>query len=193
VPPLVLASTSPYRAQQLRRLGLAFAQVAPGIDESRMAGEAADAVALRLALEKARAVAARRAGALVIGSDQVALCDGAMLGKPGTAEAARDQLARSSGRTVEFLTAVALVDAKSGMERTALDRTFVRFRVLDAGSIARYVERESPLDCAGSFKSEGLGVVLFESIETRDPDALVGLPLIALCGMLRDAGLDPLA
>lgn len=189
---LVLASTSRYRAALLGRLGLPFTQEAPGVDETPHAGEAPDALAARLALAKALAVAGRHAGALAIGSDQVAVLDGALLGKPGSVEAAEAQLARASGRAVEFLTAVALADAANGCVGSALDRTRVRFRTLARDDIRRYVARERPLDCAGSFKSEGLGVALFESIETRDPAALVGLPLIELCRMLREAGVDPL-
>ena len=190
---LVLASTSRYRAALLARLGLPFTQEAPGVDESPRPGEAPDALASRLALAKALAVAARHPASLAIGSDQVAVLDGALLGKPGSVEAAEGQLARASGRTVEFLTAVALADGEHGHIASALDRTRVRFRTLDPGEIRRYVAREQPLDCAGSFKSEALGVALFESIETRDPAALVGLPLIELCRMLREAGIDPLA
>lgn len=189
---LVLASTSRYRAALLARLGLAFTQEAPGVDETPHPGEAPDALASRLALAKALAVARRHPAALAIGSDQVAVLDGALLGKPGSVEAAEAQLARASGRTVEFLTAVALADAAHGCIGSALDRTRVRFRTLGRDDIRRYVARERPLDCAGSFKSEGLGVALFESIETRDPAALVGLPLIELCRMLREAGVDPL-
>lgn len=190
---LVLASTSAYRAGLLARLGLPFVQDAPSIDESPRAGEAPEATALRLALAKADAVAARHRDALVIGSDQVATLDGTAIGKPGTAELARAQLARASGRSVEFLTAVAVHDARDGRVEHALDRTRVQFRALDEAEIGRYVARERPLDCAGSFKSEALGIALFESIETHDPTALVGLPLIATCAMLRRMGLDPLA
>lgn len=189
---LVLASTSRYRAELLRRLALPFVQESPGVAEDPFAGEAPEALARRLALEKARAVAARHRDALVIGSDQVAMLDGVTLEKPGTAGAARGQLARAAGRCVEFVTAVALVDARAGSAECAIDRTLVRFRRLDGDEIARYVEREPALDCAGSFKSEALGVTLFEAIETSDPSALVGLPLIALCRLLRGAGLDPL-
>lgn len=177
----------------MRRLGVAFTQEAPQVDESARPGEKADELAPRLSLDKARAIAARHHDALVVGSDQVAMLDGLLVGKPGTAEAACEQLARASGRSVEFITAVSLVDARSGAHRSAVDRTTVRFRVLGTAEIARYVERERPLDCAGSFKSEALGIALFESVETKDPTALVGLPLIMLCELLRGAGLDPLA
>ena len=189
---IVLASTSAYRAALLDRLGLPFEQAAPGVDESALPAEEPATLAQRLALAKARAVAATRGDALVIGSDQVAVLDGIVLGKPGTAEAACAQLARASGRAVEFVTALALVDSASGATRAAVDHTVVRFRALGEAEIARYVLRERPLDCAGSFKSEALGIALFESVETRDPTALVGLPLIALCRLLREAGVDPL-
>lgn len=188
---LVLASTSRYRAGLLARLGLPFVQDAPWVDEAPRTGEAPEALATRLAVAKSAAVAARHPDAIVIGSDQVASLDGVAIGKPGTVELACAQLARASGRAVEFLTAVAVHDPARGVEH-ALDRTTVRFRTLAAQEIACYVERERPVDCAGSFKSEALGIALFESIETRDPTALVGLPLIALCAMLRRAGLDPL-
>lgn len=187
---LVLGSTSRYRAELLRRLTPAFRQVAPDVDETRLAGEAPRALAQRLAQAKALAVAQRCPGAIVIGSDQVAAFDERVLGKPGTAENARAQLAACSGRAVEFLTALVVVDARSAALRTyaALDVTRVVFRPLAADEIARYVEREQPLDCAGSFKSEGLGIALFERIETIDPSALVGLPLVALVRLLREAG-----
>src|SRR5690606_33100760 len=137
-------------------------------------------------------VAAGHPGAVVIGSDQVAELDGRLLGKPGDAARARAQLAASSGRTVRFFTAVCVIGA-DGMEHLAVDRTDVRFRTLSDREIATYVEREQPLDCAGGFKSEGLGIALFECIDSRDPTALVGLPLIALARLLRQAGVDPLA
>jgi len=188
---LILASTSRWRAELLCRLGLPFVQAAPGVEEVRLPGERPDVLATRLAVEKARAVARLHPDAVVIGSDQVAVLDGEVLGKPGTEERARAQLARASGRSVEFLTAVATVDR--GAVRSELDRTLVRFRTLTEDEIARYVARERPLDCAGSFRSEALGVALFDAIETRDPAALVGLPLVALCRLLRAAGIDPLA
>lgn len=188
---LVLGSTSRYRAELLRRLTAQFRQAAPDIDESRLPGEAPRALAERLARAKAEAVARRHPGALVIGSDQVAALDDQTLGKPGDATTARAQLAACSGRHVEFHTALCLVDAR---DPTALrvhaetDLTTVQFRILDAAEIARYVERERPLDCAGSFKSEGLGIALFERIVSHDPSALIGLPMIALCRLLRRAG-----
>lgn len=184
---LVLASTSRYRRELLARLGLPFATARPEVDETPQAGEAPDALALRLAAAKAAAVAALHPEARVIGSDQVADFDGRPLGKPGGRAAAIGQLQAMSGRNVAFRTAVAV--AAGGRIATALDTTTVRFRRLDAGEIERYVDLEQPFDCAGSFKSEGLGITLFEAIETRDPTALVGLPLIATARLLREAGL----
>ncbi|MCP1375952.1 Maf family protein [Dyella lutea] len=187
-PPLVLGSTSRYRADLLRRVCEDFVQDAPGTDEGHLPDELPAARALRLAIAKAGAVAARHPGALVIGSDQVAELDGFALDKPGTAEGAREQLRRSSGRTVQFHTALCLLDARDGAEHVHVDVTRAVFRPLSDREIERYVAREQPLDCAGSFKCEGLGISLFERIETDDPTALVGLPLIALARLLRQAG-----
>jgi len=189
VPRLVLGSTSRYRAELLRRLLPDFEQCAPGTDETARPGEAPSARALRLAVAKAAAAGAGRRDALVIGSDQVAELDGSVLDKPGTAERARAQLAASSGRRVAFHTALCLLDTRNGQSRTYLDRTCVHFRELAADEIDRYVAREQPLDCAGSFKCEGLGISLFERIDGTDPSALVGLPLIALARLLREAGI----
>ena len=183
---LVLASTSRYRRELLERLHLAFDVVRPEVDETPQPGEAPAALARRLAAAKAAAVAGAT-DAWVIGSDQVACLDGTPLGKPGSMEAAVDQLHRMSGRAVEFLTAVCVAH-RSGHAYQALDTTTVRFRTLDDAAIARYVEAERPLDCAGSFKSEGLGIALFDAIETTDPTALIGLPLIATARLLRQAG-----
>jgi len=185
---LVLASTSRYRRELLERLRLQFDTVRPEVDESPLAGETPAALALRLALAKAAAVAAQRPGARVIGSDQVADFDGAALGKPGGREAAIAQLQAMSGREVAFRTAVAV--AFDGGADGALDTTLVRFRRLGRGEIERYVDAEQPWDCAGSFKSEGLGITLFEAIESRDPTALVGLPLLETARLLRATGLE---
>ena len=185
--PLVLASTSPYRRGLLSRLGLPFTVECPDVDETPAAGETPAALAARLAEAKARAVADRHPNAWVIGSDQVAELDGRPLGKPGTRDRAMAQLAAASGRTVAFHTALCVVGPAGGAHRH-VDRTQVRFRTLDAGEIGRYLDAEQPYDCAGSFKCEGLGIVLFEAIGTDDPTALVGLPLIALAGALRAAG-----
>ena len=189
VPRIVLGSTSRYRAELLRRLLADFEQAAPGTDEAPLPDEAPAARALRLAIAKATAVAREYHDALVIGSDQVAELDGLVLDKPGTAQCARAQLAASSGREVHFHTALCLLDTRNGRRHTHVDQTRVRFRTLDAAEIARYVEREQPLDCAGSFKCEGLGISLFEAIDNRDPSALIGLPLIALARLLREAGI----
>ncbi|HLT45538.1 MAG TPA: nucleoside triphosphate pyrophosphatase [Luteimonas sp.] len=187
MPPLVLASTSRYRAQLLARLGLPFDTARPDVDERPLAHEAPASLALRLAAAKAEAIAATRSDALVLGSDQVASCEGRVLGKPGTRDAAIAQLQLMSGREAVFLTAVALAVPGAPLEQ-ALDTTTVRFRSFGVDEITRYVDAESPLDCAGSFKSEGLGIVLFEAIDSRDPTALVGLPLIATARLLRAAG-----
>ena len=188
---LVLASSSRYRRELLARLGANFRCLAPHVDETPHAGETPAALAQRLAAAKAHAVAAQAPGAVVIGSDQVCDVDGRALGKPGDAAGARAQLAACAGRAVEFHTAVCLIDARGPAPRVsaALDTTRVRLRALDAGEIARYVDREQPFDCAGSFKCEALGIALFESFETADPTALIGLPLIALCRLLREAGI----
>ena len=185
---VVLASTSRYRAELLGRLLDTFAQAAPGVDETPLPAEAPGARALRLAIAKAEAVAGLHPGALVIGSDQVAELDGRMLDKPGTEAIARAQLHASSGRTVRFHTALCVLDGRDGSRHTHVDLTAVDFRTLSAAEIARYVTRERPLDCAGSFKCEGLGISLFERLRSDDPTALIGLPLIALAGMLRTAG-----
>ncbi len=185
---LVLASTSRYRRELLARLRLPFRTLAPDVDETRRSGELPAALAERLALAKARAVAAGCPDALVIGSDQVAELDGRVLGKPATAAAAQAQLAASSGRRVTFHTALCLLDTRAGRSSIVVDATHVVFRVLLAEEIAHYVDAEQPLDCAGSFKAEGLGISFFERIESNDPTALIGLPLIALSRLLRDAG-----
>ena len=189
---LVLASTSRYRRELLARITRRIRQIAPDSDETPLPLETPAELAARLAEGKARAVAARCAGAVVIGSDQVADLSGKILGKPGTAENARAQLTACSGHEVVFHTAIYLLDARSEPARgyAATDTTRVHFRALDAAEIARYVGRESPLDCAGSFKSEGLGVGLFERIVCADPTALIGLPLITLCRLLRQAGIE---
>jgi 7-methyl-GTP pyrophosphatase len=186
-PVVILASTSAYRASLLRRLLDHFEQASPGTDEDPLPDEAPAVRAARLAEAKARAVAATRPGCVVIGSDQVADLDGTVLDKPGTVHAAHKQLAASSGREVVFHTAVCVVDTR-GDAFIHVDETRVHFRTLSTEDIERYVERERPLDCAGSFKCEGLGIALFERIANEDPTALVGLPLIATCRLLRDAG-----
>lgn len=188
-PRLVLASTSRYRADLLRRLGVDFESCAPGTDEAPLASEDPPSRALRLAIAKAEAAARGLHDALVIGSDQVADLDGRMLDKPGTAAHAHEQLTASSGREVHFHTALCVLDTRDGRRHTHVDHTRVRFRQLSDAEIARYIDREQPLDCAGSFKCEGLGISLFDAIDNHDPSALIGLPLIALARLLRNCGI----
>ena len=185
---IVLGSGSAYRRVQLALLGLPFDVDPADVDESGRPDESPDALAARLAADKARAVAARHPDAVVVGSDQVAVLDGRRLGKPGSPEAAREQLARASGRTVEFVTALHVVDGPGAREHAALERTRATLRTLEADEIRRYVDADSPLDCAGAFKVESLGIALFERVEARDPTALVGLPLIATARLLRECG-----
>ena len=187
--PLILGSTSRYRRELLERLHLPFEVEAPHVDETPQAGERPEALARRLALAKARAVAARHPQAVVIGSDQVADLDGEPLGKPGTHERAVEQLRRMRGRTVIFQTALSVVCQSTGFEMSDLAAVQVRFRALTDAEIETYLRREEPYDCAGSAKSEGLGIALLESIDNDDPTALVGLPLIRTARMLRAAGL----
>ena len=191
---LVLASTSRYRRELLSRLTTHLRTLAPRVAESRLPNEPPATLAQRLARAKAADVAARSAGTVVIGSDQVADLDGRVLGKPGDARTASEQLSACSGRQVVFHTALCLIDGRGDAPRAfaATDVTRVHFRVLDANAIARYIEREQPFDCAGSFKAEALGIALFERIETHDPTGLIGLPLIALCRLLGDAGISVL-
>lgn len=187
MPRLILASTSAYRRALLERLGLPFDTARPDVDETPQPDEPPAALAVRLARAKAEAVASSAGDAWTIGSDQVAELGGRPLGKPGTAENAVAQLRAMSGREVRFHTALCLA-GPDGRRFEHLDLTVVRFRTLGEDEIARYVERERPLDCAGSFKCEGLGIALFEAIDNRDPTALVGLPLIATARLLREAG-----
>ena len=192
-PPLILGSTSRYRRELLARLRLPFEVVAPQVDETPRPGEAPADLALRLALEKATEVARRHPEALVIGSDQVADLDGEPIGKPGTHERAVAQLVRMSGCTVIFQTAVAVACARNGFARSSLSAVRVRFRHLQAAEIEHYLRLEQPYDCAGSAKSEALGIALLAAIDSDDPTALVGLPLIRTCSLLREAGFDPLS
>ncbi|MFN5177801.1 Maf family nucleotide pyrophosphatase [Limnohabitans sp.] len=185
---VVLGSTSVYRRELLSRLRLPFEVAAPGVDETPLTGEQPQALALRLARAKAQAVAARHPEAVVIGSDQVADLAGLALGKPGTHDRAVEQLRRMSGHTVIFQTALAVVCQASGFEQVDLAAVRVRFRTLHEQDIENYLQAEQPYDCAGSAKSEGLGNALLESIESDDPTALVGLPLIRTARMLRAAG-----
>jgi septum formation protein len=189
---LILGSTSRYRRELLERLRLPFETVAPDVDETALPGEAPAALAQRLARAKALAVAALHPAAVVIGSDQVADLDGDAIGKPGTHERAVAQLRRLSGRQAVFQTAVCVVRADTGFEQTVLAPVTVRFRALSDGEIEHYLRLEQPYDCAGSAKCETLGIALLEAIDSDDPTALVGLPLIRTCALLRAAGLDPL-
>lgn len=186
--PLILASSSPFRKALLERLGLPFRCQSPDVDETHFDGESPDDYVLRLAEAKADAVAASHQRAWVIGSDQCAVLDGEIIGKPGTVENAHGQLRRASGRRVTFHTGMALVHKQSGAARTTIHHTHVNFRALSEEEITRYVARDTPLGSAGSFKSEGLGISLFESIEDTDPTALIGLSLITIAGWLREAG-----
>ncbi len=185
---LILASTSVYRRELLARLGLPFETLAPGVNETGVAGESPADRALRLALEKAAAVARLHPQAIVIGADQVAACADQLLDKPGDAPRARTQLATLSGRTALFYTACAVLGGSGTVHLAHVDTTTVVFRELSDEEIGRYVARERPFDCAGGFRAEALGIALFECIESRDPTALIGLPLIWLAAALRDAG-----
>lgn len=187
---LVLASTSAYRRMLLERFGLPFDTARPEVDEAPLPGEAPPLTAERLAEAKARAVVARHPDALVIGSDQVAHLGAEVFGKPGTVDRAVAQLRRMSGQTVVFHTALAVLNTRSGQLQRAAVPTLVRFRTMTEAEIVRYVEKERPLDCAGSAKSEGLGITLLEALSGDDPTALIGLPLIALARMLRAEGIE---
>lgn len=189
---LVLASTSVYRRELLTRLGLQFETARPEIDESPLAGEGPAETADRLARAKARAVARDFEDALIIGSDQVASCEGRRLDKPGTHENATAQLSWLSGKQARFDTAVCLLDTNGGRIESRVVPCDVHFRTIDPAAIESYLQREKPYDCAGSAKSEGLGIVLISGIETSDPTALIGLPLIALTGLLTSFGASPL-
>ncbi len=190
MPPLILASGSPYRRQILARLGLAFTVIPADIDESPQPGEAAEALARRLSLAKARHVAALHPDCVVIGADQVAECDGRLIGKPGDAATAQAQLSAASGRVVIFHSGLAVVHG----EQAVLDciATEVHMRSLAPDRIARYIERDKPFDCAGSMRSESLGSTLTRAIRSDDPSALIGLPLITLVAMLERFGIDAL-
>jgi septum formation protein len=192
-PPLILGSSSRYRRELLQRLRIPFDVVSPAIDETALPHEAPRATALRLALAKANAIVAKFPNALVIGSDQVADAEGTAVGKPGSHEGAIAQLHALSGRTVVFHTALALVNGATGRTHSEVVDVVSKFRTLHAGEISDYVAREKPYDCAGSVKSEGLGIALFAQIRSDDPTALVGLPLIALTRMLLAEGVAVLA
>ena len=185
---LILASTSPFRRKLLARLGLPFTVRAPEVDETRQPGEEAPALVARLAEWKAQAIARQEPAALVIGSDQAAVLAGEIVGKPGDHERAVAQLRRASGRTVTFYTGLCLLDSASNQRQVTVEVFQVAFRQLTAEMIEGYLRREQPYQCAGSFKSEGLGIALFERLEGDDPTSLIGLPLIRLTRMLEAAG-----
>ena len=188
--PLILASSSRYRRALLGRLGLDFSCITPDVDEAELAGEMPAALAARLAALKACAIEVRRG--LVIGSDQVPELDGKILRKPGKRDTALRQLAACQGRTVSFHTAICVIDAENGRRWAHVDETRVRFARLGLEQLERYVDIDEPYDCAGGFRVEGLGITLFTSVESSDPTALIGLPLISLTRILREAGIDPL-
>jgi septum formation protein len=191
--PLVLASTSPYRSALLGRLGLPFATAAPQVDETSRPGESPQVLVLRLAEAKARAVARDFPDALIIGSDQVACIDDQILGKPGGRQRAIAQLEQASGRCVVFQTGLCLLNAVTGRAQTLVEPFRVHFHPLNRARIEAYLDREEPYNCAGSFKSEGLGIALFDRLDGDDPSALIGLPLIRLVPLLASEGMDPLA
>jgi MAF protein len=189
---VVLASTSPFRRMLLEKLGIPFISAAPEVDETPVPGESARQLVTRLAQAKAQALAERYPEHLIIGSDQVCVLDGEIAGKPHTTERAVAQLKQASGHIVTFYTGLALYNSANGQLQIECEPFDVHFRHLTEAEIQRYVEREQPLNCAGSFKSEGLGIALFEKLDGRDPNTLVGLPLIALCRMLINEGCNPL-
>ncbi|WP_312079938.1 nucleoside triphosphate pyrophosphatase [Leclercia sp.] len=192
MPNLILASTSPYRRVLLEKLGLPFECAAPNVDESPQPGESPRHLVVRLAQEKAKSLAARFPDHLIIGSDQVCVLDGTITGKPHTEENARQQLLKARGSIVTFYTGLALFNSSTGHLQTECEPFDVHFRHLSEQEIDDYVRKERPLNCAGSFKSEGLGIALFDKLDGRDPNTLVGLPLIALCQMLRREHYNPL-
>ena len=189
---LILASSSPFRRELLARLGLPFVSRAPHSDETPLADEPAQALVARLARAKAEALAPAVAKGLIIGSDQVAVLDGEILGKPGDHDRAVIQLRRASGREVEFLTGLCLLDTASGRTRVVVEPFKVLFRELSPAQIESYLGRERPYDCAGSFKCEGLGIALFRRLKGDDPNALIGLPLIRLVELLAEEGVEVL-
>lgn len=188
-PALILASSSPYRQELLARLKIPFLCQSPEIEETTLDGEDAAAAVMRLSEQKARKIAAFHPAAIIIGSDQVALLNDRILTKPGNHDKARQQLEQLSGQNVVFNTGLCVVNAKSGSIQTGYVPFAVKFRELDAGEIEHYLSKETPYDCAGSFKSEGLGISLLEKMTGDDPTALIGLPLIRLSAMLRNEGI----
>lgn len=189
-PTLVLGSTSPFRRELLNRFGIAFETASPEIDESPIPGEAPEALVTRLARLKAEAVRESWPNALIIGSDQVATIDGEILGKPGSHERAVEQLSKAAGKRVTFSTGLCLLNSRTGHTQVCCEPFHVYFRQLEQQDIEHYLQREQPYNCAGSFKSEGLGITLFEKMEGDDPNSLIGLPLIRLVDMLANEGWD---
>lgn len=190
--PLILASSSPYRRALLDKLQLPFEYHSPNIDESRRPDETAEKLVMRLSEEKAHAIALQYPGSIIIGSDQVAVLNKQILGKPGTAKKAKEQLQQASGKRVTFLTGLSVIDTVNNYVQTEVVPFHVHFRYLSDSMIDNYIDKENPLDCAGSFKSEGLGIVLFEKLEGDDPNALIGLPLIRLAAMLSTLNIYPI-
>lgn len=189
---IILASTSKYRKSLLEKLGISFVCESPNIDEYSLLNESAKQMAERLAIQKARAVASHHRSGIIIGSDQTASLDQQILGKPGNFDNARIQLLNCSGKTIRFHTGLCLIDANTMKQRSVVEDYDVTFKELTMTQIEYYLNREKPFDCAGSFKSEGMGIALFKSLEGRDPNSLVGLPLIALCELLHSFGVDVL-
>lgn len=192
MPQLILASTSPWRRALLEKLAIPFECAAPEVDETSLPGEAPRHLVLRLAQKKAQSLAHRYPSHLIIGSDQICVLDGEITGKPLTEENARQQLLKARGNIVTFYTGLALYNSATGHLQTEVEPFDVHFRHLSEAEIDDYLRKERPLHCAGSFKSEGLGIALFERLEGRDPNTLIGLPLIALCQMLRREEMNPL-
>lgn len=192
MPQLILASISPWRRALLEKLAIPFECAAPEVDETPLPGEAPRHLVLRLAQKKAQSLAHRYPSHLIIGSDQICVLDGEITGKPLTEENARQQLLKARGNIVTFYTGLALYNSATGHLQTEVEPFDVHFRHLSETEIEDYVRKERPLHCAGSFKSEGLGIALFERLEGRDPNTLIGLPLIALCQMLRREDMNPL-
>ncbi|KXF81699.1 Maf family protein [Enterovibrio coralii] len=189
---VVLASGSKYRQSLLQKLDLPFETCSPNIDESAIEGESPEDLVKRLSLEKAKACAVSHPNALIIGSDQICVIDGKILGKPHTIERAVQQLKAASGKHVTFYTGLTLFNSATGFAQTDLEPFHVHFRALSDREIENYVAKEQPLDCAGSFKCESLGIALFDKLDGRDPNTLVGLPLIRLCEMLKEEGVSVL-
>ncbi len=187
---LILGSSSPFRAEVLAKLNINFIQASPDIDEARQSNESAEALVKRLSAEKAHAIAIAYPDALIIGSDQVAVLDGEILGKPHTHEKAQQQLKSASGKTVRFMTGLTLLNSRTQSVQTVMEPFDVQFRSLEQNEIDYYLEQEKPYNCAGSFKSEGLGISLFEKLDGNDPNSLIGLPLIQLVKMLKVEGIN---